>query len=52
MKDGLGYVTGISDSQEYHEFSHDITKYTDYDGHMNGEAARNYSTILGYFLRK
>ena len=38
---------------EYYDlFSHDITKYTDYDGHMNGGSARNYSTILGYFLRK
>lgn len=46
-------VEYLNFNTEYYDlFSHDITKYTDYDGHMNGESARNYSTILGYFLRK
>lgn len=37
---------------EYYEFfSHNLINYTDYDGHMNGEAAGNYSEILGYLLQ-
>lgn len=36
----------------YELFSHDINSYTDYDGHMNGDSARNYSEILAYFLKK
>ena len=36
----------------YELFPHDINSYTDYDGHMNGDSARNYSEILAYFLRK
>lgn len=38
-------------TQYYELFSHDIKNYTDYDGHMNGDAARNYSKILAYFLK-
>ena len=36
----------------YELFPHDINSYTDYDGHMNGDSARNYSEILAYFLKK
>lgn len=37
---------------EYYDlFSHDISDYTDYDGHMNGEAAVRFSEILGILLK-
>lgn len=37
---------------EYYEFfSHNLINYTDFDGHMNGEAAEKYSEILGYLLQ-
>lgn len=36
----------------YDTFSHDLTSYTDYDGHMNGENARAYSSVLGEMLFK
>lgn len=32
------------------DFSHEITNFTDYDGHMNGDAAREYSRVLGKVL--
>lgn len=31
-------------------FPHDLTYFTDYDGHMNGEAAEAFSTVLGKVL--
>lgn len=36
--------------QYYQDFSHGIECYTDYDGHMNGEAAGEYSKILAQLL--
>lgn len=36
----------------YDFFSHDINSYTDYDGHMNGDAAKKYSVVLAYFLKQ
>ncbi|MCD7743914.1 MAG: hypothetical protein LUI13_01260 [Lachnospiraceae bacterium] len=34
----------------YFEFSHEIEDYTDYDGHMNGDAAREFSKVLANLL--
>jgi sugar phosphate isomerase/epimerase len=36
----------------YKAFSHKIENYTDYDGHMNGEAAEEYSKVLATILTK
>lgn len=39
-------------NREYYDlFPHDISNYTDYDGHMNKEAAMRYSEILGLLLK-
>lgn len=38
--------------QYYQDFSHSIECYTDYDGHMNGEAAGEYSKVLAQLLSK
>lgn len=36
---------------EYHDYAlHDISVFTDYDGHMNGEGARAFSRIFSIFL--
>lgn len=48
-KQGVTYLN--FNTQYYDLFSHDVKYYTDYDGHMNGDAARNYSKILAYFLK-
>lgn len=46
-------VTYLNFNTEYYDlFSHDLVNYTDYDGHMNGEAAVQYSRILGIFLNE
>ena len=34
----------------YDDFSHELSLYTDSDGHMNGDAAREYSKVLGETL--
>lgn len=34
----------------YQSFSHDLADYTDYDGHMNGESAREFSSMFGQML--
>ncbi len=34
----------------YFEFSHEIEDFTDYDGHMNGDAAREFSKVLSNLL--
>lgn len=45
-------VQYINFNREYYDlFSHEIINYTDYDGHMNGEAAIRFSKILGYLLK-
>ncbi|MBQ0000056.1 MAG: hypothetical protein KBT01_00745 [Clostridiales bacterium] len=31
----------------FQAFPHDLELFTDYDGHMNGDAAREFSTVLG-----
>ncbi len=44
-------VEYINFNREYYEAaSHEITEYTDYDGHMHGEAARKFSQTLGRIL--
>ena len=37
-------------TQLFKAFSHDMKDYTDYDGHMNGDAARAYSKVLANVL--
>lgn len=45
-------VQYLNFNREYYDlFSHDIACYTDYDGHMNGDAALRFSKILGYLLK-
>lgn len=43
------YVNFNSD-QYYSIFSHELDAYTDYDGHLNGDAAREFSEILAQVL--
>ena len=44
-------VRYLNFNREYFaDFSHEITNFTDYDGHMNGDAAREYSRVLGEVL--
>ena len=31
----------------YMSYSHDLTNYVDYDGHMNGDSARTFSRVFG-----
>ena len=38
--------------EQYDLFSHKLSNFTDYDGHMNGEAAIRFSKILGYLLKE
>ena len=39
-------------NREYYDlFPHDLSSYTDYDGHMHGEAAVRFSNILGILLK-
>jgi len=45
-------VRYLNFNTEYYDlFPHDLKNYTDYDGHMNGEAAGKFSEILGYLLK-
>ena len=39
-------------TQYFKAFTHDLKAYTDYDGHMNGDAARQYSKVLAELLDK
>lgn len=43
------YINFNSD-QFYPIFSHELSSYTDYDGHLNGDAARDFSKILAQVL--
>ncbi len=45
---GITYLNFNTDY--YFAFSHEIEDYTDYDGHMNGDAAREFSKILAEVL--
>lgn len=45
-------VEYLNFNREYYSlFSHSVEDYTDYDGHMNGDAARRFSRILGILLQ-
>ena len=37
-------------TQYFKAFTHDLNAYTDYDGHMNGDAAKEYSEVLAQVL--
>ena len=37
-------------TQYFKAFTHDLKAYTDYDGHMNGDAAKEYSEVLAQVL--
>ncbi|MCD7832777.1 MAG: hypothetical protein LUH00_02135 [Lachnospiraceae bacterium] len=44
-------VTYLNFNTDYYfSFSHEIEDYTDYDGHMNGNAAREFSRVLAELL--
>lgn len=46
-------VPYLNFNREYYKaYSHDLTQFTDYDGHMHGDAAREFSEILGKLLPK
>ena len=46
-------VDYINFNEEYYKsFSHDITCFTDFDGHMNGDAAREFSVVLANVLEE
>ncbi|MCC8047260.1 MAG: hypothetical protein LIP12_17530 [Clostridiales bacterium] len=47
-EEGVTYLNFNTDY--YFSFSHDIEYYTDYDGHMNGDAAREFSKVLAELL--
>ena len=36
----------------YDVWSHDLSHYVDYDGHMNGDSARAFSAVFGSMLRE
>lgn len=46
---GVTYVN-FNSRQYYQAFTHRLEAYTDYDGHMHGEAARQFSMILANIL--
>ena len=45
---GVEYVN--FNTQYFKAFTHELKAYTDYDGHMNGDAARAYSKVLAQVL--
>lgn len=48
-KQGVKYLN--FNTQYFKAFTHDLRAYTDYDGHLNGQAARDYSKVLAEFLK-
>lgn len=48
-KEGVEYLN--FNTQYFKAFTHDLRAYTDYDGHLNGQAARDYSKVLAEFLK-
>lgn len=40
----------FNSNQYFPVFTHELSAYTDYDGHLNGEAAREFSKILAQVL--
>lgn len=49
-KKGIIYLN--FNTQYFKAFSHNLKDYTDYDGHMNGKAAEEYSRVLANILNK
>ena len=47
---GITYLN--FNTQYFKAFTHDLKAYTDYDGHMNGKAAEEYSRVLANILNK
>lgn len=47
---GISYLN--FNTQYFNAFSHDLEDYTDYDGHMNGNAAAEYSKVLANILEE
>ena len=45
---GVEYVN--FNTQYFKAFTHELKAYTDYVGHMNGDAARAYSKVLAQVL--
>ena len=46
---GITYLN--FNTQYFKAFSHELNAYTDYDGHMNGNAAEAYSKVLADILK-
>ena len=47
---GITYLN--FNTQYFKAFSHDLSNYTDYNGHMNGNAAKEYSKVLANILNQ
>lgn len=47
---GIAYLN--FNTQYFKAFSHDLSNYTDYNGHMNGNAAKEYSKVLANILNQ
>ena len=47
---GVDYIN--FNTQYFKAFTHNAKAYTDYDGHMNGDAARAYSKVLAQVLNQ
>lgn len=47
---GIAYLN--FNTQYFKAFSHDLSSYTDYNGHMNGNAAKEYSKVLANILNQ
>lgn len=46
-------VRYLNFNTEYYDFfSHNLIHFTDFDGHMNSEGAKDFSEILGYLLQE
>ncbi len=48
---GVDYIN-FNFGEYYDMTDHDLNGYTDYDGHMNGDAARRFSEVLAHVLEK
>ncbi|MCD8104088.1 MAG: hypothetical protein LUF35_03570 [Lachnospiraceae bacterium] len=49
---GKGVTCLNFNTDYYFEASHEIEDFTDYDGHMNGDAAREFSKVLASYLNE
>lgn len=48
-QNGVRYIN-FNSNQYFPIFTHELSAYTDYDGHLNGDAAREFSKILAQVL--